>query len=104
MLTRTAAEWEEYLQERHIPASRVRTMGEALDDPQLASRGLLHRHENVPGIEGPFTVPMAAFKFGHDGPRIDRPPPRFGQHNDEVLGELGYSQSDIAGFRSANII
>jgi len=104
MLTRPAAEWEEYLQERHIPASRVRTMGEALDDPQLASRGLLHRHENVPGIQGAFTVPMAAFKFGHDGPRIDRPPPRFGQHNDEVLGELGYSDSDIAGFRSANII
>jgi crotonobetainyl-CoA:carnitine CoA-transferase CaiB-like acyl-CoA transferase len=104
MLTRTAAEWEEYLQERHIPASRVRTMGEALEDPQLASRGLLHKHENVAGIDGSFTVPMAAFKFGHDGPRIDRPPPRFGQHNDEVLGELGYSQSDIAGFRSAKII
>jgi crotonobetainyl-CoA:carnitine CoA-transferase CaiB-like acyl-CoA transferase len=79
-------------------------MGEALEDPQLASRGLLHRHENVPGIDGSFTVPMAAFKFGHDGPSIDRPPPRFGQHNDEVLGELGYSDSDIAGFRSANII
>jgi crotonobetainyl-CoA:carnitine CoA-transferase CaiB-like acyl-CoA transferase len=104
MLTRTAAEWEEYLQQRHVPASRVRTMGEALEDPQLASRGLLHRHENVPGIDGSFTVPMAAFKFGHDGPSIDRPPPRFGQHNDEVLGELGYSDSDIAGFRSANII
>src|ERR1022692_3545903 len=40
MLTRTAAEWEEWLQERHVPASRVRTMGEALADPQIASRGI----------------------------------------------------------------
>jgi crotonobetainyl-CoA:carnitine CoA-transferase CaiB-like acyl-CoA transferase len=104
MLTRTAAEWEEYLQERHVPASRVRTMGEALADPQLASRGLLHKHENVPGIEGSFTVPVAAFKFGHDGPRVDRAPPRFGQHNDEILAELGYSAADISGFRSAKII
>jgi crotonobetainyl-CoA:carnitine CoA-transferase CaiB-like acyl-CoA transferase len=28
----------------------------------------------------------------------------FGQHNDEVLAELGYTQSDIASFRSAKII
>jgi crotonobetainyl-CoA:carnitine CoA-transferase CaiB-like acyl-CoA transferase len=104
MLTRTAAEWEEYLQARHVPASRVRTMGEALEDKQLASRGLLHRHETAPGIEGSFTVPVAAFKFAHDGPRIDRPPPMFGQHNEEVLAELGYSEQDIAEFRSAKII
>jgi crotonobetainyl-CoA:carnitine CoA-transferase CaiB-like acyl-CoA transferase len=104
MRTRPAVEWEEYLQERHVPASRVRTMGEALEDPQLQSRGLLHRHEAAPGIAGAVTVPVAAFKFGHDGPRVDRPPPMFGQHNNEVLTALGYSQADIAGFRSAKII
>ena len=104
MRTRTAAEWEEFLQERHVPASRVRSMGEALADPQLGSRGLLHRHDGAPGIPGAFTVPVTAFKFGHGGPRVDRPPPLFGQHNEEVLTELGYSPSDIAGFRSAKII
>jgi crotonobetainyl-CoA:carnitine CoA-transferase CaiB-like acyl-CoA transferase len=104
MRTRSAAEWEEFLQERHVPASRVRTMGEALADPQLQSRGLLHRHGNAPGIPGAFTVPVAAFKFGHDGPRVDRPPPMLGQHTDEVLTELGYSLTEIAGFRSAKII
>jgi crotonobetainyl-CoA:carnitine CoA-transferase CaiB-like acyl-CoA transferase len=104
MLTRPAAEWETWLQDRHVPASRVRTMGEALDDPQLASRGLLHRYDSAPGIEGSFSVPVAAFKFEHDGPKADRPPPMFGQHNDEVLAELGYSEADIAGFRSAKII
>ena len=52
MLTRSAAEWEVWLQERHVPASRVRTMGEALADPQIASRGVLHRHDSAPGIEG----------------------------------------------------
>jgi crotonobetainyl-CoA:carnitine CoA-transferase CaiB-like acyl-CoA transferase len=57
-----------------------------------------------PGIPGTFTVPVTAFKFGHGGPRVDRPPPLFGQHNEEVLTELGYSPSDIAGFRSAKII
>lgn len=104
MRLKTAGEWEEFLQERHVPASRVRTMGEALSDPQLQSRALLHRHEHAPGIPGPFTVPVAAFRFDHDGPKVDRPPPMLGQHNDEVLAELGYSSAEISGFKSANII
>jgi crotonobetainyl-CoA:carnitine CoA-transferase CaiB-like acyl-CoA transferase len=88
MLTRTADEWEELLQARHVPAARVRTMGEALADPQLTSRSIIHRHDNIAGIEGGFGVPLAAFTFAHDGPRIDTPPPTLGQHNEEILGEL----------------
>jgi crotonobetainyl-CoA:carnitine CoA-transferase CaiB-like acyl-CoA transferase len=88
MLTRTADEWEEFLQARHVPAARVRTMGEALADPQLASRSLVHRHDGVPGMEGGFGVPLAAFKFAHGGPRIDTPPPSLGQHNAEIFAEL----------------
>ncbi len=104
MLAKTAAEWEEWLQERHIPASRVRTMGEALADPQIASRGILHTHDNAPGVPGSFTVPVAAFTFAHGGPKVDRPPPMFGQHNDEILAELGYDKDAIAGFKAAKII
>jgi crotonobetainyl-CoA:carnitine CoA-transferase CaiB-like acyl-CoA transferase len=104
MRTRTAAGWEAWLQARHVPASRVRTMGEALDDPQIASRAVLHRHESAPGVKGSFTVPVAAFKFQHDGPRVDRPPPMFGQHNDDILTELGYTAAEIGSFRTGKII
>jgi crotonobetainyl-CoA:carnitine CoA-transferase CaiB-like acyl-CoA transferase len=49
-------------------------------------------------------VPVAAFKFGHGGPQVDRPPPMLGQHNDEILRELGYSAADIQNFRAEKII
>jgi crotonobetainyl-CoA:carnitine CoA-transferase CaiB-like acyl-CoA transferase len=88
MRTRTADEWEEFLQARHVPAARVRTMGEALADPQLATRGIVHRHAGGAGIEGGFGVPLAAFTFAHGGPRIDSSPPTLGQHNDEIFSEL----------------
>ena len=79
---------EEFLQARHVPAARVRTLGEALADPQLKSRGVVHRHDGAPGVDGGFSVPLAAFKFAHGGPRIDTPPPALGQHNEEILAEL----------------
>ncbi len=104
MATRTAAEWEEYLQSRHVPAARVRRMEEALADPQLAARGVLHRHAGAAGVAGPFTVPLAAFTFAHDGPRIDTPPPALGQHTDAVLAELGYDAAAIAQLRNEGVI
>jgi crotonobetainyl-CoA:carnitine CoA-transferase CaiB-like acyl-CoA transferase len=101
---RTADEWEQHLQGSHVPAGRVRRLSESLEDPQLKARNVLHRHEKIEGIEGPVTVPLAAFKFAHGGPSIETPPPRLGQHTDEVLASLGYSKTDIAALRAEGAI
>jgi crotonobetainyl-CoA:carnitine CoA-transferase CaiB-like acyl-CoA transferase len=104
MKEKTAQEWEDYLQSKHVPATRVRELRETLQDPQLNHRGVLHRHEKVPGVGKPVTVPLAAFKFGHDGPSIERPPARLGEHTDEVLAAVGYSAEEIASMRKAGAI
>jgi crotonobetainyl-CoA:carnitine CoA-transferase CaiB-like acyl-CoA transferase len=101
---RTADEWEQYLQGRHVPAGRVRTLSEALVDPQLETRGVLHEHQKIEGIDGPVTVPMAAFKFADGGPSIETPPPRLGEHTEEVLLGLGYSKEQIATLREQEVI
>jgi crotonobetainyl-CoA:carnitine CoA-transferase CaiB-like acyl-CoA transferase len=104
MKTRTAAEWESYLQANHVPAARIWKLSETLVDPQLATRDVIHKFEGAPGVPGPFGVPKAAFKFAHGGARIDTPPARFGQHNDAVLRELGYSADQIAQLRADGVI
>jgi crotonobetainyl-CoA:carnitine CoA-transferase CaiB-like acyl-CoA transferase len=105
MLGRTADGWEEYLQARHVPAARVRTTAEAMADPHLAARGLLHRFpDGAPGVDGAFGVPVAAFGLAHGGPRVDAPPPRLGADTDAVLAELGYAPGDIAALRASGAV
>jgi crotonobetainyl-CoA:carnitine CoA-transferase CaiB-like acyl-CoA transferase len=102
--TRTADEWEAYFQARHVPAARVRTMAEAVADPHLQPRQVLHRFNGTPGIDGAFGVPVAAFKFAHGGPQIDSPPRFMGADTEAVLTDLGYSAAEIAGLRAERVI
>ena len=102
--TRTADEWETFFQSRHVPAARVRTLAEAIGDPQFATRCVTHHHESAPGVDGGFDVPLAAFKFAHGGPSIETPPPELGADTDAVLAEYGYDLHQIAAFRKAKVI
>jgi crotonobetainyl-CoA:carnitine CoA-transferase CaiB-like acyl-CoA transferase len=102
MLTKTAAEWETYLQENHIAAGRVRKLSEAANDPHIAARGYFQRVA-VPGFEGEVALPLTPFRMQDGGAKIDRPPARMGEHNDEVLKELGFDAATIEDFRKAGV-
>ena len=82
----------------------MRKLGEALADPHLESRRVLHEHAKIDGVDGSVTVPLAAFKFAHGGPSIETPPPRLGEHTEEVLLGLGYTKEQIAALRADDAI
>src|SRR5690606_17774183 len=104
LATKPAAEWERYLQENHIPAGRVRTLDEALSDPQLESRNVIHQHEGGVTPNQRLTVPVAAFRFEHGGPQVDALPREVGSDTDDILMSLGFTESDIAAMRKAHAI
>lgn len=104
MLTRTAAEWEDFLAGIHVPAARVRNLAEALSLEQLRRRNLLHRFETAPGVDRPLTVPVAAFRFADGGPAADTPPRPLGADTDAILGELGLTPAEIGSLRQARVV
>jgi len=87
-----------------VSAAQVRRLAESIHDPQFATRGVIHHHKSALGVDGEFDVLLAAFKFAHGGPSIERPPPLFGADTEAVLAEHGYSAGEIAGFRRAGVI
>lgn len=101
---KTADDWEVFFQANHVPAARVRSLPEALADPQMASRPFLHRHDNVTGVSGEFTVPAAAFSLKHGAAQVTSPPPKLGADTDAILSELGYDAAAIARLRDAKAL
>jgi crotonobetainyl-CoA:carnitine CoA-transferase CaiB-like acyl-CoA transferase len=104
MLTKTAAEWEEFCNEVGVPAGRAHNLKEALDLEQVRDRGILHHFDEIPGVEGPVTVPVAPFKLEKGTPRIDRAPQMVGADTGAILSEIGFGAAKIANLRSANIV
>jgi len=102
--SRPAAEWESILIGAGIPAGRVVTVPEALENPQVKHRDLLQHFDAAPGVDRRISVTRAGFKLSGGDPSAASPPPRLGEHTDEVLRDLGYSAAEISDLRQARAI
>jgi len=101
--SRTVGEWMSALGEAGIPCGRVRTVAEALDNPQVAARGLLLDVEHARAGRGRYVGSPIGLDGAGRGSR--RPPPLLGQHTEEVLGEwLGASAAEVAALRRGGVV
>lgn len=95
-------DWARRLADADIPASPVNTMAEGFVDRQLAHREMVQYIDHP--VEG--RIPQFGFpvKFSDTPGTMRRPPPLLGEHNDEVLGDLGYDAGAIAALKTAGAI
>lgn len=87
LASNTAAEWEIQLNKVGVPAGRVLTVPQVLAEPQVTSRDMITRFEQADGVDRPVAVVRGGFLVDRQAPRVSRPPPRLGQHSDEILAE-----------------
>jgi crotonobetainyl-CoA:carnitine CoA-transferase CaiB-like acyl-CoA transferase len=90
------------LEAKGVPACPVLETWEAIELPQVAHNEML---VDFP-YEGLGSIPMAGFpvKLSETPGRVTRGAPRLGQHTEEVLKALGYSEDEINRFKGNGTI
>ena len=102
--TDDASVWVDKLAAAGVPASEVMGMGQAVEQPQLAHRGVLLDLPPPRGLDRPIPTPGAGFQSPTDSAGTDLPPPGIGEHTDAILAELGYDGSEIAALRDDAVV
>jgi crotonobetainyl-CoA:carnitine CoA-transferase CaiB-like acyl-CoA transferase len=91
---RTTAEWLEFCKTHHIPATRLASLDEIVAEQPIVEHPLVGEYREIrPGARLSAT-PM----------RATRPAPLPGEHNHEVLEELGYSADDIDALSKRGVL
>ena len=84
-----------------VNVSKVNGVDEAADDPQLAAIGAVVEQQmgerRVRSVAAPFAM-------SETPTRATRPPPRHGEHTEELLREFGYDARRIAALRAAGAL
>ncbi|MDA2893323.1 CaiB/BaiF CoA-transferase family protein [Mycolicibacterium sp. BiH015] len=93
--------WKPLLDEARIPYGIVQTPEQAAADPQLRAAEIVVPIDGAPDVQYTVNNPLVLRGMTRVAARRA---PEHGEHNDEVLRELGYSTEDIAAFREHKAI
>jgi crotonobetainyl-CoA:carnitine CoA-transferase CaiB-like acyl-CoA transferase len=98
----TRAEVIAAMSEVGIPAGPINTVGEVLEDPQIHAREMVR--ELIHPEYGPLKVLGIPIKLSGTPGFVENAPPKFGEHNEEVLQSLGFTQGQIGDFERSGVI
>lgn len=100
---KTLGECLALLEKARIPAGRVNSPRQALQDETVQAADLIHWMD-YPGA--PRQVPIFAtpVSLSRTPPEIRQRAPLNGEHTDEILADIGLGAQEIAGLRQRNIV
>lgn len=100
--TKTAKEWIKLFRDTDVPVTFVAIMEDIPNDVQLIANGAFVPPSD-PSVPAKLVInhPVNITGMPVAGPR---PAPELGQHTDEILGEMGFSATEIAGLRDRSVV
>lgn len=100
---RTSAEVLQEMEAARIPAGPVLSPQQVLDDPHIAAKGLFQATD-YPGMNKPAPLMRTPVELSETPGEIRHRAPTLGEHTDQIMKELGYSEQSIAELREKRVI
>jgi crotonobetainyl-CoA:carnitine CoA-transferase CaiB-like acyl-CoA transferase len=94
--------WLELLDKYGIPSGPIYSYDQTLADPHVQERDMILEYTHPVG--GKMKTLGFPAKLSETPCQLTRPAPLLGQHNKEILQELGYTDADIENLRQRGII
>ena len=98
-LTRTAFEWRDYFSENNVACEVMRESQEVSRDPQAIENGYMVPVEYPDADHTTVMMPNPPISFSDLGRREYLPTGPIGEHTNEILTSLGYSEEEIAAMK-----
>ena len=102
MKTRARADWLSALEAAKVPCGPINDLADVFADPQVLARDM--PVEMPHPLSGSVRLVASPMKFSATPVQYRRPPPLLGQHTEQILGEFGLGDAEIAALRSARAI
>ncbi len=90
------------LEQHQVPFARINPRDAVIDDPQIKAMDALLEFEHP--IAGAMRQARPPARFGATPAEIFRCSPELGEQTREVLGELGYSDTEITDLRARKVV
>ncbi len=99
---KTTDEWMEVFNEAGFPAGPIHNYKQVFEDEHTKARNMMVEMDHP--IEGKIKGLGIPVKLSETPGQIRRPAPLLGEHTEETLGRLGYSDSDIANLKERGVV
>ena len=99
---KTTEEWLRILDDAGVPAGPVRFTEELLEDPQILENNFITSVEHP--LMGPIRMPGPMIQMTMTPLAAQGPSPTLGEHTDEIMRDLGYSDERIHELRAAGVL
>ncbi len=100
----TAAYWINVFDEAGIPCGPIYTIDQVFADPQVQHLGMATPMHRSAAAGGDTRVVASPLNFSGLARDIRLPTPGAGDHTDEVLRSVGYSEAEIGALRAKGIV
>ena len=101
-VSKTSNEWVEMLEKVGVPCGPINSIDKVFDDPQVKHLGIAQPIETIPF--GDTELVGQPFNLSRSPSLMKQRPPEKGEHNEDVLLDLGFSIDELNDLKAKSII